>query len=260
MGITDQWTTAYGTFGRTIRLFFFSSQIFSLAILFFVLLYGCWLVRSRSQYAELLHPSLYVDVARIMIVTSIFAFINATISIYAIMKEMRCFVYSYATASIVIFVMMFMGGVMGFVFRYQLQHKIPLHLKMLTSLRELYGLPEMEKVTFAWDELQSNFNCCGVNGTADLKIWKTSKWFMRQKETKQKLPLSCCANGLIEECLETDLYHPNETVVHTKTCYMLLRSDLLHVMHLAAWLLVIASTVMIVPAVFAGIYACLIKK
>lgn len=242
------------------RLFFFSTQLLSLMLLLALLTYGCWLVRNRSQYAELLEPSLYVDVARIMIVTSIFAFINVAVSVYAIMKEMRCFVYSYAIASIVIFVMMFIGGVMGFVFRHQLEHQIPLHLKMLTSLRELYGLPEMEGITHAWDELQNNFNCCGVNGTDDLRVWRTSKWFMRQKEPKQKLPISCCVNGMVEPCLLTDLNNPDHTVVHTGTCYMSLRTDLLAVMHVAAWLLVTTSTIMLVPAAFAGIYARLIRK
>lgn len=243
MGVFGRWT-AYGTFGKTIRLLFFSTQLLSAMILLAVLIYGSWLVQNRSQYAELLEPSLYVDVARIMIVSSIFAFINTTISIYALTKEMRCFMYSYVIASSVIFVMMFIGGVMGFVFRYQLQHRIPLHLKMLTSLRELYGLPEMERITYAWDELQNNFNCCGVNGTDDLRVWKTSKWFMRQKGSKQKLPLSCCVSEMVQRCLETNLYHPDESVVHTKTCYMSLQSDLLKV----------------IPAVFAGIYARLIKK
>ncbi|EFO26247.2 tetraspanin family protein [Loa loa] len=229
-------------------------------VLLAVLIYGCWLVQERSQYAELLKPSLYVDVARIMIVSSIFAFLNTSMSICALSKEMRCFMYSYVIASGVIFMMMFIGGVMGFVFRHQLQYRIPLHLKMLTSLRELYGLPKMNGITYAWDELQSNFNCCGVNGTDDLRVWKTSKWFMHQKGFKQKLPLSCCVNEMVKRCLETDLNHPDEAVVHTKTCYMSLRSDLLEVMHVAAWLLIIASLTMVIPALCAGIYARLIKK
>lgn len=71
------------------------NQIFLLQmILLAVLTYGCWLVQNRSQYAELLEPSLYMDVAHIMIVSSIFAFINTSMSIYALTREMRCFMYS----------------------------------------------------------------------------------------------------------------------------------------------------------------------
>lgn len=50
---------------------------------------------------------------------------------------------------------------------------------------------------------------------------------------------------MFQRCLETNLDHPDESVVHTKPCYMSLRSDLLKVMHVAAWLLIIASVIMV---------------
>uniref|UniRef100_F1LAK7 Tetraspanin n=1 Tax=Ascaris suum TaxID=6253 RepID=F1LAK7_ASCSU len=259
MGAFGTWS-AYGAVGRTVRLCFFATNLLSVLLSVAVFGYGCWLVHSRSQYAELLEPSLYVDVARIMIVISVFALINAAISIYAINKELRCMIYSYTTASFVIFVMLFIGGVMGFVFRHQLQHHIPLHLKMLTSLRELYGTPEMEGITRAWDELQTNFNCCGVNGTDNLRVWRTSKWYMHQKEPKQKLPLSCCVSNVMEQCLSVDPSNPDHSLVHVDTCYMPLRTDLLAVMQVAAWLSVTSACLMLIPATFAAVYARLIKK
>uniref|UniRef100_A0A915EEM6 Tetraspanin n=1 Tax=Ditylenchus dipsaci TaxID=166011 RepID=A0A915EEM6_9BILA len=204
-----------------------------------VFVYGCWLYLNRSQYAELLAPSLYVDVSRIMIVVSVMSIINNAIAVYSVLKELRCLIYSYATASGIICFMLLIGGIMGFVFRSKLV-QTPLHLKMLTSLKELYGSADMEGVTLAWDSLQTNFDCCGVNGTDDFHVWRTSKWHMHHKEPKPLVPISCCLSNRLEQCAKiTEMSEMNKAMksppIHTKTCYMPLRTDLLSVLHVAAW-------------------------
>ncbi|TMS36617.1 hypothetical protein L596_003743 [Steinernema carpocapsae] len=274
MGSFGRWS-AYGSIGRSLRMSFFATNLLSVVygvtvirvsqgrfqmLSLAVLAYGCWLVHNRSQYAELLAPSLYVDVGRIMIVVSLLSIANAVVAIYAVLKELRCLIYSFSIASVIIFVMLFIGGIMGFVFGYKLTNQIPLHLKMLTSLRELYAMPEMEAITNAWDELQTNFKCCGVNGTDDLKVWRTSKWYMRQKEPKQRLPKSCCIPSEIDQCLSVDLNSPNPQYVYTDTCYMSLRTDLLAVVNVAAYLSIVSSVVMLLPAVLAMMFARLIRK
>uniref|UniRef100_A0A0N5B0U8 Tetraspanin n=1 Tax=Syphacia muris TaxID=451379 RepID=A0A0N5B0U8_9BILA len=201
MGAFGRWT-AYSSFGRTVRLIFFVTSAVSMVFSTICCIYGIWLTQTRSQFSELLSPSLYADVANIMVVISIFAIINGFMSIWAVNKELRCMIYTGAAASVVIFVMLCVGGVMGFVFTQQLSHQIPLHLKMLTSLKELYGTPEMDGMTSAWDELQTDFKCCGVNGTDNIQVWKQSKWYMRQKKPKQIIPVSCCATKDIGSCLK----------------------------------------------------------
>lgn len=62
-----------------------------------VFVYGVWLYHNYSEYAELLAPSLYVDVSRIMIVVSLLAIVNAFISVYGVFKELRCSIYAVST-------------------------------------------------------------------------------------------------------------------------------------------------------------------
>lgn len=161
----------------------------------------------------------------------------------------------------IIFIMLFIGGIMGLVFRSQLTTQIPLRLKMLTSLKELYGTAEMQQVTDAWDQLQSNFECCGVDGDDDLRVWRASKWYMHQKEVpKVALPSSCCVRGMEDQCRMGDPRNRNLTAIHTATCYMPLRTDLLYVVHVAAWMAIVGSVAQLVPAVLSSWYARLIKK
>ncbi|KAE9421689.1 hypothetical protein Angca_003137 [Angiostrongylus cantonensis] len=267
MGTFGLWS-AYGALGRSIRALYFCSAICIIASLLQLhvystvcIVYGVWLVASRGQYAELLAPSLYVDVARILAVVSALALLNQIVCIFSIRRELRFWIYASAIASLIIFIMLFIGGIMGLVFRSQLTTQIPLRLKMLTSLKELYGTTEMQQITDAWDQLQSNFKCCGVHEQDDLHIWRTSKWYMHQKvRPKSELPASCCVREKLSQCQLGDLDNPDNSTTYTATCYMPLRSDLLHVVHVATWMSIAASVAQMIPALLSSCYARLIRK
>ncbi|KHJ83026.1 hypothetical protein OESDEN_17279 [Oesophagostomum dentatum] len=93
MGTFGVWS-AYGAVGRSIRIAFLVSSILIIAYSIACIAYGSWLAASRGQYAELLSPSLYVDVARILLVVSAITIVNQLICIYSVFKELRFWVYA----------------------------------------------------------------------------------------------------------------------------------------------------------------------
>jgi len=273
-----------------------------------VFAYGAWFCHNRSQYQELLAPSLYVDVCWIMMVVSALALVNSVFAVYGVLRELRCLIYTYSITSVILFLSLFIGGLMGFMFRTKLV-QMPLHVKLLTSLKELYASGDMPAITSAWDSLQTNFKCCGVNGTDDFRVWPMSKWHMHYPEPKPLVPDSCCIAESLEKCQQlaraavndngnasaaplplslsataaTDdnnksIVKPSSSsssspsssnfspvaalvpFIHTATCYMPLRTDLLATANTAAWISAVASLVMLVPAFFAAFYAKLVKK
>lgn len=94
----------------------------------------------------------------------------------------RC---QYFVTVFLIFVVMLIGGILGYVFRAKVARTM--NQEMVSSL-SLYG--SRRAVTLAWDETQIRLRCCGVN---DWRDWYGS------------IPESCCQEsygGQRKPCIE----------------------------------------------------------
>uniref|UniRef100_A0A915HJF4 Tetraspanin n=1 Tax=Romanomermis culicivorax TaxID=13658 RepID=A0A915HJF4_ROMCU len=217
--------TAYGKFGRFSRYSFYFSNVLSLIICSSAISYAIWVVHCRRIFAALFQPTLYVACAFITIVVGLTSIVASLGAFYAASKELRCLMHSYAVTNIVLFIMMIIVGIMGYVFQWQLaEHAIDTQL--WSNLQHFYGQPGHEDMTKAWDYMQQEFHCCGVDDVQkNFVIWRTSKWHMDYRGTPKKLvPSSCCRrspNGsFVDEsaCQFTDMKTPNLSAIFVKVC------------------------------------------
>jgi len=206
-------------------------------------------------------------VAFLLIVVGLLSILVAAIGYYAASRELRCLMYSFSVTNLVLFLMLLIAGIMGFVFQTQLR-ACALNLQMLTALQNFYGQPNNQPVTQAWDAVQAEFHCCGVEERtgSSFVIWRTSKWYMDQREPRQLVPDSCCVRNSdgdivdIDACRRPDTRNANASVIYGQGCYRKLENDLLWTATIAGALGIASSASLLMPALFSALLARLIQK
>ncbi|CAG2180329.1 unnamed protein product [Oppiella nova] len=116
-----------------------------------------------------------------------------------------------------IFILMLIGGILGYVFRNQVDDRM--NREMISTVA-LYN--NDTAVTEAWDSVQKNFRCCGisVNGAKGYQIYqRQNRPSFGGGTGKDKVPKSCCKdpNGNQERtCTQT----PDDPLqVYQEDCY-----------------------------------------
>ncbi|KAF4533370.1 hypothetical protein B566_EDAN002768 [Ephemera danica] len=161
---------------------------------------GVWTLADKAFINELLGTNLFMGAVYIMIATGAFVGFLAFFGCVGAAKEIKCMLLLYFLLVMVIFVVMLVGGVLGYVFRETVHNTM--EQEMQASLR-LYG--EKRAVTNAWDATQETLHCCGVTNYQD---WQ------------DRLPESCCIldeNGEKSQCrYNSELIYPDGCLIATE--------------------------------------------
>lgn len=109
---------------------------------------------------------------------------------------------------ILVFILELSAGISGYVLRNQTARLVGDGLK--NTMKD-YGINNSMEITKIWDEIQTDFQCCGVDGPVDWKVVVKNN----------SLPMSCCKPGIgiigNKDCVWSD--KPEENVnVYTTGC------------------------------------------
>lgn len=123
---------------------------------------GVWTLNERSFMERLLGTNLYVASAAILIVTGSIVSISSFLGTFGAYKEVKCMLLTYFTILVVLFIVMITAGILGYVFRLEVDDRTK--QEMASSIR-LYG--NESQVTKAWDKVQEHVsnNTCKVHYT-----------------------------------------------------------------------------------------------
>ncbi|KFD53075.1 hypothetical protein M514_05989 [Trichuris suis] len=276
--------TAYGKLGRFTRCSFYCTNLLSMLINMASIGCGLWVIISKRPFSALFEPKLFVDVAFLLFFVSFISVVVNAIGFYVTQRELRCFMYGFSVSCLILSLMLLLAGLMGFIFQKQVKNALfsislqrgilklkvnALDLQMLTALRSLYGQPPDQPITVAWDLLQEQFRCCGVDelpGGSNFTIWRSSKWHMNQPPNDRPLvPLSCCVRigqNYVNSsaCQQTDIKNPDPTYIYTQGCYRRFENHLMQVACVEGVLGILASASLIEPALFCALLARLTQK
>lgn len=110
-----------------------------------------------------------------------------------------CCSFQYFTITFLIFVVVLIGGILGFVFREKVQ--TTMKQEMLSSLK-FYG--NKRTVTQSWDTTQERLKCCGVDNFRDWQLFG-------------RIPESCCQEtygGQKKPCVD----NPSQGTLYNQGC------------------------------------------
>ncbi|XP_055599594.1 CD63 antigen [Uranotaenia lowii] len=137
------------------------------------------------NFREIL-DSQFFSVPTFLVVIGSFIFVIAFFGCCGAYKENYCMTLTFSVLLVLIFILELAAGISGYVLRNQTYNL--LQSTMQTSMKQ-YGGNTSQEITYLWDEIQVDFDCCGVNNYSD---WQTSN---PDKFKDTNLPMSCCRSS-----------------------------------------------------------------
>lgn len=209
---------------------------------------GIWTVVDKSYIEVLLRNELYITMAYVLIVAGVLVVFVSLVGCLGAVKEVRCMMVTYFITLFLMFVVLVIGGVLGYVFRDQVEDNIRPEMRHTIEVYDP-AMPD-EAVTSAWDDTQRHLHCCGM-GISNMEDTPWKAWKMNPRinprSTDEMVPASCCKSNLTDCSSENPVV---ESEIWTDDCFVVGLSFVQeHAMYLAGVALGISS-LMLVGMVF----------
>lgn len=104
----------------------------------------------------------YTGPGILLIVVGVLIFVIAFFGCMGALKENYCLTMTFAVLLGLVFIMMIAGGIAAYVLRNEIEGEVK---KILVEAEDNYN--KNDGVTKTWDKLQREFECCGVNSSAE---------------------------------------------------------------------------------------------
>merc|ERR1719278_2467444 len=111
-----------------------------------------------------------MDTGYTILIASCFIIGLAALGCVARYKQIKCLLLTYTVFMLLLFVVMVVGGVLAYIFREQVKNTI--RAEMIADLRNYDPLEPESSVTRAWDETQSQLECCGFMTAQVNESWR----------------------------------------------------------------------------------------
>lgn len=182
---------------------------------------GIWTMNDKSFVDELLRNNLYMNTTYIILISACFMIILACFGGFAATKEVRCLLLTHFVLTLLLFVVLLIGGILAYVFKDQVENTMK--AEMIADIRNYDPDNQENPVTQAWDQTQRELSCCGFmteQVTMSWQMWRQNRKLNPTAEY-QMVPASCCRPDPNLECFDSSNMTAVEESLVQGDCYVL---------------------------------------
>jgi len=213
-----------------------------------LMIVGAVVVSGYSVYLDFI-TGRYMESAVFILVMGIIVIAVSAIGFYAALKFHFCMMSTFLTIMVLSILCELIAAVTTFALNGEQSHQMGMRKKLRESL-EMYGSPTSPDQTAAWDHIQTELHCCGLQDAKDY----TSSSFSSQTGD---LPVSCCGPLQLDNFGEPEKCRPETPSIHKVGCVVALKSFLSRKCGLVGAMVVVVAMVQIAIIVGASV---LVKK
>jgi len=209
-----------------------------------LLIVGAVMVSGYSVFLDFI-TGRYLESAVFILVMGVIVICVSTIGFYAALNSHYCMMTTFLSIMVVVILCELVAAVTTFALNNEKSHDMGMRRKLKESL-EMYGSDSSPDQTAAWDLIQTELKCCGLN---DVNDYSSSSFTTQMGH----LPRSCCGPLELDRLGEAELCKPDTPSRYKAGCGVALKSFLSGKCGVLGGMAVIVALVQIIIIVGASV-------